>query len=138
MREILFRGKSKHTDEWVQGSFCEPCNICFETIGDDPITGEKNTTLWDDHAVYPESVGQFVGIVDKHGKKIFEGDVILHHLSFQGQQNCQVGKIYWDTERCAFLCTPGCKLLTSACHVSYEVIGNVFDSPELAGESYEH
>lgn len=134
MREIIFRGKSMDSGEWVFGCFCPPCNICFETIGDDPDIGQKNIPVWNDHAVEPESMGQYIGLTDKNGTKIFEGDIIKHHLCAFGQESAEIGKVHWDAERCAFLRTPGCKLLTSTCQCTYEVIGNVYDNPELCEE----
>ena len=72
MREILFRGKRLDNGEWVEGAFC-PKN----SEGDIPCIIVYNGTLagwW--FEVDPATVGQFTGMLDKNGKRIFEGDVV--------------------------------------------------------------
>lgn len=68
MREILFRGKSVVTAEWVYGSFIQ-------------ATPQGATCIYDDnqviHPVDPETVGQFAGLRDdKNENKIFEKDIV--------------------------------------------------------------
>lgn len=74
MREILFRGKRLDNGEWVEGAFC-PKN----SEGDIPCIIVYNGTLagwW--FEVDPATVGQFTGLEDKNGKRIFEGDVVRY------------------------------------------------------------
>ena len=133
MREILFRGKRIDNGEWVYSSIImqdkEHKLLSTEV---ELFDGEK----W--RAVDPETVGQFTGLTDKNGKKIFEGDIVKTWKN-------NIGKIkfgqYWDEEieevfyGYAWIGKDeygeSTTLSLNKCWNGHEVIGNIYDNSEL-------
>ena len=76
MREILFRGKRVLNGQWVKGDFCGPCNIVFTDVGYDECLKCNDVPIVYDCEVLPETVGQYTGMVDRNGTKIFEHDIM--------------------------------------------------------------
>lgn len=117
MREILFRGKSWDNDKWVAGDLLRYLN------GNTYIHSYKGLYRVADE-VNPETVGQYTGLDDKNGVKIFEGDILqptVYKLS-KGPSHYLVVKDIRKTDRIALYAA------------EYEVIGNIHDNPELLHE----
>ncbi len=119
-REILFRGKDIISGEWITGF----------------LVDGKHIGCWVEACpVRPETVGQFTGLTDKNGKKIFEGDIVRSYDPDcpESQMDCGVGQVefyagLWyvsgEVHNSLYdLSTISCKEL--------EVIGNIHDNPEL-------
>lgn len=124
MREILFRGKRVDNGEWVYGDLLQPTKEKILNIYE---ISDYNSLMGDRHEVYPETVGQYTGLNDKNGKKIFEGDII--------RSNSERGYIEYYPNDCAFdvVDDHGFYWLISEMS-NIEVIGNIHDNPELLEE----
>lgn len=122
MREILFRGKhmhvcpeNKHLDgTWVEGYLAD----------ENHINDGKCEFLID-----PETICQYTGLTDKNGKKIWEGDIVQEKY----YPYCTY-KVVWGEGNGGWTAEyKSVPLYSIGCATSkkYEVVGNVFDNPEL-------
>ena len=126
MREILFRGKRLDNGEWVSGTM-------YRIARDiDPFIMLENKHGCS-HPVDEETVGQYTGLKDKNGNRIFEGDIV-HCLARMDEANCVVifeeGEFRLVPERTYKTYVTGGGYHDLRCFVK-EVIGNVHDNPEL-------
>lgn len=127
-REILFRGKRIDNGEWVYGSLVLVCD--GETLKRYPcIVISYNHDTFDWHEVDPKTVGQFTGLTDKNGVKIFEGD-IPDHYAMSGYVMFENGMFSMSNNANTQFCN--CKQPLAFHNVKdMEVIGNIHDNPEL-------
>lgn len=133
MREILFRGKRVDNGEWVEGYYSYSPEIDKHMITTISIAHPYGTDLGF-YKVIPETVGQYTGLTDKNGRKIFEGDIVVFADFFDDK--IHRGVVYWCDLAFWFDCTEteGDEGMYSLAYISVnvlEVIGNIYDNPEL-------
>lgn len=137
MREILFKGKRTDNGEWVEGLPFFEENRCY-IIEDLFICDEYQCTGAVNSSVIPETVGQFTGLTDKNGKKIFEGDIVkglfLHGSSVLSVVTFKDGAFGLEWNRGT---VKTFSAFTSICNVTYEKIGNIHDNPEFLKEGVD-
>ena len=133
MREILFRGKTDK-GEWVQGQL-----LHFKaSVGTEKFALIVEGCEWDNSTewfnlgkrakVIPSTIGQYTGLTDKNGAKVFEGDIVK---SFY-KDGFEIGLIGWSNIdfRYKFASPDGMAYGFDVTDV-FEVVGNVHDNPEL-------
>ena len=134
MREILFRGKRVDYGNWVYG--CLLNNIYGASkpiIVNNAEYTDDNRIGFDFEFIDQSTIGQYTGLTDKNGKKIFEGDIVkfCDNGAFCGD----TGIIVYNENNAKFLYQPLSILvgysIDNTC--TYEVIGNIHDDPELLG-----
>ena len=117
MREILFRGKRTDNGEWVEG-YAAMSGGTF-IICDNGLTYGG----FEVYEVIPETVGQYTGLTDKNGVKIFEGDIVKHYNA--------VYEISYITKYTRFAGRNSDCIFAGIPLGNTEVIGNIHDNPEL-------
>jgi len=141
MREILFRGKhihalpqNKHLDgTWVYGYLRDENYI--NTCEEDEYGGKFTSEV----LVDPETVCQYTGLTDKNGKKIFEGDIVREEDDFDENESymhiIQYSDDYKTFTTNIQICSSLDEPLSEYLHLELcEVVGNIFDNPELIGD----
>ena len=133
MREILFHGKRADNGEWVEGDVLQiryhSGHIEYQIMPQTPVSSAV--------PVLPETIGQFTGLADKNGVRIFEGDI----CRFKRFNDIHVGEIVFNVTTASFVMRYQSivgaygekatqKMLLSVCD-DIEVIGNIHDNPEL-------
>ena len=130
MREILFRGKRTINGDWVYGDFVHGNER--KSLRDSIFVYDSETQSFNDYEINPSTLGQYTGLTDKNGKRIFEGDVAK---VLQGKDK---DIAYVGFENGAFMLYPKTGNIYERTMWSYwyndwdvEVIGNITDNPEL-------
>lgn len=151
MREILFRGKSLKDNEWTEGYYCQ---YGWAGKEKDYIIPDYASALYGIE-VESNTIGQFTGLTDKNGIKIFEGDILQgdeYPYCSDGDYNYYAEVVWFDNGCCGFgLCTHknpkssvrgisdgNCDWFEDFDSNKWLVIGNIYDNQELVrGEADE-
>lgn len=156
VREILFRGKTKNrqNNEWIYGSLVRGIRkydsnpTLFIYSLDTEMDGRGWIGNYYGEEVDPETVGQWTGLVDKNGVKIFEGDVVRYKHTFEFRSSETLYEHINDEPECVYEYKGDVKYsdgkfmpipyrydcddyFYSHADFDFEVIGNIHDNPEL-------
>ena len=133
IREVIFRGKRADSGEWVEGDVLQTRyhsgHIEYQIMPQTPVSSA--------YPVLSETVGQYTGLTDRNGKRIFEGDI----CKFKRFNDVHIGKVVFNVTTASFIMwyqpivgaygeKATQKMLLSVCD-NIEVIGNIHDNPEL-------
>lgn len=146
MREILFRGKRTDNGEWVYGAYYKQTEFYGEPAEEHFIITTNESLDYDQALVFygvdPATVGQYTGLKDKNGKRIFEGDEVRYpdNIGYvEYDEDWNEGVVDWDDEEMLFYFTNRWSVamgdfdIVDGKMIDVEVIGNIHDNLELAG-----
>ena len=127
MRTIKFRGKAIDGKEWLYGDLVSSADKKRFAI----LVNNKES--YDECEVSPETVGQFTGLMDKNDAEIYEGDILKWSNGRSYVVKFWEGMFYASVEECNDGILGGFPLhaLTDYEDRKCEIVGNIFDNPEL-------
>ena len=127
MREILFRGKRIYDGKWVEGVAFPHDNHGAVTI----FRQNQSDGALEGFKVIPETVGQYTGLTDKNGNKIFEGDIVS-----TGNSDDYLGVVEWEKDNAGLAVSfdglfEKFEEINFVDKVKLEVIGTIHDDSDL-------
>lgn len=140
MREILFKAKRIDNGEWVEGCYVTSDGksfICMDIVEHYCVIALR----W--FEIDPETLCQFTGLCDKKGKKIWENDILMAHLDESYPDDVTYKTVEWGVAGWVAHETSSIDREYGSVDREYldefdlehfEVVGNIFDNPELLQE----
>ena len=154
MREILFRGKRIDNNRWIEGTLIATTAVQTKYYIVDSCWCESQRITekgcadfnWiEAYEVIPKTVGQYTGLTDKNGKKIFKGDILESPIGRKAVVSFGTYKPWSTKDSDDFECWKltliaddegETKLecgLGKHCTEYMRIIGNIHDNPDLLG-----
>lgn len=130
MRDIIFRGKRVDNGEWVYGGIVHQTDYYGDNVDKWFIIDGTDTQDYDigyEYRVIAETVGQYTGLTDKNGKRIFEGDIFI-------VSGVPKYRYIVEWEECGF------EVFIDPAGFDandIEIVGNIQDNPELIEATHE-
>lgn len=136
-REILFKAVRVDNEEWAFGNLVKYMGHQQEFTDAIQVLDEENKVKCVIN-IYPDTVCQFTGLLDKNGEKIFEGDIISDIVEAEDGDIISKQNVFWDEKSADFRldCSfeqnrkISCPLYRELRDYEYEVIGNIHDKKQ--------
>ena len=133
VREIIFRGKRISDGSWVYGGIMHTFHPNYDNENEEAFLMQKSNCYCicannKDYFVEQSSIGQYTGLTDKNGTKIFEGDILKLRYSRYSYKVYFEDYRYYIEDCWGTSITPKQEAIN---HFECEVIGNIYDNPEL-------
>lgn len=138
----LFKAKELDGGEWVQGYYVKGLDA-FENCEEAHIIFEPNTMFYSSgetdgwYKVDPSTICQCTSLRDKNGNLIWENDIVKCLYNHYGEKFVYIGKVIYREDTCRFVVTNSESTDYEWWDEEKEVIGNIFDNPELLGRNDE-
>lgn len=136
MREILFKAKRVDNGEWVEGYYTECSGKAFVGIDISSMFEIFCAPVIKWFRVNPKTLCQFTGLCDKNGKRIWENDILMAHLDESYPEDATYETVEWGVAGWVAHETGSTdrEYIDKFDLEHYEVVGNIFDNPELLQE----
>ena len=139
MRDIIFRGKSTKTGEWIKGYYIHfqdnlrnrEAHRISDGYADSMPEGDGYDFCAGFEDINPETLGQFTGVYDNKGVPIYEGDIVRYRWTderYKRNQKFYIGEVEWNEWEAGW----GLKhcMNVSFRSARLEVVGNIHDNPD--------